>query len=198
MSDSSEITQLLQAARDGDRIALDRLFTEVYEPLRRLSRQQRRRWDGDYTLCTTALVHEAYLKLVRTDGADWRDRTHFFAVASRAMRQILVNYAERRTAQKRGGGVEVVPLDEVNPVSPDAAEELLALDEALQRLEAIEPRRCRVVECRFFAGLAIHETAEALGVSVATVKRDWALASAWLRREVSAELSLTSHPEDRW
>jgi RNA polymerase sigma factor (TIGR02999 family) len=194
MHENDEITVLLEAARDGDRAALDQLFARVYEPLRALSHQQRRRWEGDHTMNTTALVHEAYLKLVRHDGADWRDRAHFFAVASRAMRQILVNYAERRRAKKRGGGVEVVPLEEANPVSPEAAEELLVLDEALQRLESIEPRRCRVVECRFFAGLAIHETAEALGVSVATVKRDWTLASAWLRREVRDGLRLEPEP----
>jgi RNA polymerase sigma factor (TIGR02999 family) len=189
MSETGEITLLLDAARDGDRAALDQLFGLVYDQLRTLSHAQRGRWSGDHTLGTTALVHEAYLKLVRHEGADWRDRAHFFAVASRAMRQILVNYAERRRAQKRGGGAEVVPLDEANPVAPEAAEGLLALNQALERLERIDARRCRVVECRFFAGLAIHETAETLGISAATVKRDWALASAWLRREVGAELA---------
>jgi RNA polymerase sigma factor (TIGR02999 family) len=195
MHETEDIARLLAAVRRGDPGALNALFSRVYEPLLALSREHRRRWEGDFTLDTTALVHEAYLKLARHDAVDWKDRAHFFAVASSAMRQILVNYAERRRTQKRGGGVELVPLDEVNPVSPDVAEELLVLNDALSRLERIEPRRCRVVECRFFAGLAIHETAEALGVSEATVKRDWALASAWLRREVQLGLRIETEAE---
>jgi RNA polymerase sigma factor (TIGR02999 family) len=194
MVDSDEVTRLLGAVREGDRAALDELFSLVYEQLKALSHVQRLRWEGDHTLHTTALVHEAYLKMVRQEAGGWCDRAHFFAVASRAMRQVLVNYAERRCAEKRGGGAEMVSLDESNPVAPEAAEDLLALDEALHRLEQIDPRRCRVVEYRFFAGLAIGETAEVLGVSAATVKRDWTLASAWLRREVRAELSLLPEP----
>jgi RNA polymerase sigma factor (TIGR02999 family) len=183
-----QVTLLLRAVAAGDRQALDRLFDAVYGELKRLAHVQRRKWSGDYTLNTTALVHEAYLKLVRQDEVSWADRGHFYAVASRAMRQILVSYAERRCAAKRGGGADPLPLDEVNPVSPEAAGEILALDEALQRLASLEERQGRVVECRFFAGLPVRETAEVLGLSPATVKRDWALASAWLRREISVTL----------
>jgi RNA polymerase sigma factor (TIGR02999 family) len=185
MRQTDDITRLLAAVRGGDPAALDALFSLVYDQLRALSHARRAQWAGDYTLQTTALVHEVYLKLVDQDSMDWHGRAHFFAVASRAMRQVLVNYAEWRLAQKRGGGGVVVPLEEANPVAPEVADELLALDEALERLAGIDERRYRVVECRFFAGLTIDETAEALGVSSATVSRDWTVASAWLRREVT-------------
>jgi RNA polymerase sigma factor (TIGR02999 family) len=185
MARTDEITRLLAVARDGDPLALDELFSVVYDQLRALSRARRAHWVGDYTLQTTALVHEAYLKLVGAESVDWESRAHFFALASRAMRQILVTYAERRRTQKRGGSAVLVPLDEANPVAPEVAEELLALNEALERLAEIDERRHRVVEYRFFAGLTIDETAEVMGVSSATVSRDWTLASAWLRREVS-------------
>jgi RNA polymerase sigma factor (TIGR02999 family) len=182
---TDEITKLLAAARDGDPLVLGELFAVVYEQLRTLSRARRAHWVGDYTLQTTALVHEAYLKLLGAETVNWESRGHFFAVASQAMRQLLVTYAERRCAQKRGGGAVLVSLDEANPVAPEVAEELLALHEALERLARIDERRHRVVEYRFFAGLTIDETAEVMGVSSATVSRDWTLASAWLRREVS-------------
>jgi RNA polymerase sigma factor (TIGR02999 family) len=185
--DPVDITALLRAAGSGDRAAADRLFGEVYDQLRRGAEAQRRRWRGNETMNTTALVHEAYIKLVGGGSPGWRDREHFFAVAARAMRHVLVNYAERRRTAKRGGGVEPVPLDEANPVAEEAAEELLALHEALGRLERRNPRQGRVVECRFFVGLSIEETAEVLDVSAATVKRDWTLASAWLRREMAAD-----------
>lgn len=185
------VTRLLRAARDGDRHAIDDLFQSLYEELRNVARQQRRRWDGDYTLNTTALIHEAYLKLVDQEQADWRDRSHFYATAATAMRHILVNYAERQQAVKRGGQGTHVPLSEVerftgapNPVPPEIADELIALHGALERLEKLSERQCRVVECRFFAGLPIADTAAALGVSSATVKRDWTAASAWLHREL--------------
>jgi RNA polymerase sigma factor (TIGR02999 family) len=194
MDHADEVTRLLAVAREGDPTALDELFSLVYDQLRVLSHARRVQWQGDYTLQTTALVHEAYVKLVRQAGVGWQDRAHFFAVASRAMRQILVNYAERRRAQKRGGDALVIPLEDANPVAPEAAEDLLALNEALERLAAIDERRHRVVEYRFFAGLTIEETAEVLGVSNATVSRDWALASAWLRREVSAACFDTPAP----
>jgi RNA polymerase sigma factor (TIGR02999 family) len=196
MPTSGEITLLLESVRAGDRRALDELFAVVYHDLRQVAHGQRLRWDGDFTLQTTALVHEAYLKLAGSKASDWRNRAHFFAVASRAMRQILVNYAERRRAAKRGGPAESLPLDEVNPVAPEAAEELLALNEALGRLEAVSERQSRVVEHRFFGGLALRETAEVLGVSLATVKRDWALASAWLREEVRLALAPGPTPAD--
>lgn len=185
------ITGILRAARDGDREAVDGLFRNLYDELRAVARQQRGRWEGDHTLNTTALIHEAYLKLVDQEKADWRDRAHFYATAATAMRHILVNYAERRHAAKRGGGQPQIPLSAVadalggpNPVPAETAAEVLALHDALQRLERMSERQCRVVECRFFAGLPIPETAAALGVSPATVKRDWAAASAWLYREL--------------
>jgi RNA polymerase sigma factor (TIGR02999 family) len=144
---------------------------------------RQRRWAaGHETLNTTALVHEAYLKLVRRNDVDWSDRGHFFAVAATAMRHILADYAEKRRAAKRGGGRDDLLLDEVNPVSPEAAEDVLVLHNALSRLEEEHPRRARVVECRFYAGLDVEETATALRISPATVKRDWAFARVWLSR----------------
>jgi RNA polymerase sigma factor (TIGR02999 family) len=174
----AEITTRLQAAGRGDARALDDLFQVVYGELRSIARAHRRRWVGDHTLNTTALIHEAYLKLAGRDA--WEGRAHFYATAAKAMRQILVNYAERRRAAKRGGGAEELPLDGIVVATDDAAEDALALHEALQRLEAEKPRWCRVIECRFFGGMTIEETAEALGVSPATVKREWRLAGAWL------------------
>ena len=182
--DPGEVTVLLQQAAAGDRQALDSLFDSIYGELNRLARIQRSRWTGDETLNTTALVHEAYFKLVGADPSGWNDRAHFFAVASRAMRQVLVRYAERRIAAKRGGGAEVVSLDDANPVAPEMAEDILAMHEALDRLADLDERQSRVVEYRFFAGMSVPETAVLLGLSPATVKRDWAVASAWLRREM--------------
>jgi RNA polymerase sigma factor (TIGR02999 family) len=182
MEPSEEITAVLQAIRHGDRSGIDRLFAAVYEELHNVSHAQRLRWRGDETMNTTALVHEAYLKLIRQEEVEWEDRAHFFAVAATVMRHILVNYAERRLAAKRGGGAVHVPLEDANPVPAESAHELLALDGALQALSRANERQGRVVECRFFGGLGVEETAEALGVSRATVSRDWALASAWLRR----------------
>lgn len=191
-----EITRLLHRIRAGDPEATDRLFSVLYGELQRLARGQRGRWSGDYTLNTTALVHEAYLKLVDGKNVGWRDRAHFLSVSARAMRHILLNYAERQQAAKRGGHVTRLPLDSIepfqgaNPVSEEAAEEIIALHQALERLEQVSGRQARVVECRFFAGLPIRETAEVLGVSPATVKRDWTLASAWLFREINLSLEI--------
>jgi RNA polymerase sigma factor (TIGR02999 family) len=183
-----EINTLLRAAREGDRDALDRVFGIVYEELRGLAHVQRRRWHGDYTLETTALVHEAYLKLVDA-SADWNDRGHFMAVAAKAMRQILVNYAERRRAKKRGGGAEHASLEEWNPMSEETADEVLALNEALNKLSGVSERQAHVVEARFFGGLTIEDTATALKMSPATAKRDWALAKAWLHREIRLQMA---------
>jgi RNA polymerase sigma factor (TIGR02999 family) len=185
----ADITRLLQAARGGDRQALDELFPLVYEELRVLARNQRRRWHGDFTMNATAIVHEAYLKLVDQDAIASESRGHFFAVAAKAMRHILCNYARDRQRLKRGGGVEHVSiedgLDAMPPEIPDEhADELSALDAALRRLEKASDRRSQVVECRFFGGMSIEETASALGLSPATVKRDWAMARAWLYREM--------------
>lgn len=186
MTDAGDITGLLEQARDGDEAALDKLFEAVYRQLRAIAHNRRERWYLDDTLNTTALVHEAYLKLVRQENIHWRDRSHFFAAASRAMRHILINYAEKRRAAKRGGAQQPVSLED-NPIADDdTASELIALDQALKNLEQLEPRQARVVECRFFAGLPVPETAEVVGISEATVKRDWALARAYLRREIKA------------
>lgn len=182
MSSPANLTEVLQAVRGGDREAVDQLFHAVYHELEQIAHGQRLKWQGHETLNTTALVHEAYLKLVNQHEVEWRDRAHFYAVAATAMRHILINYAERRAAAKRGGGAAHVPLDEANPVPEAGADDLLALNQALDELGRIAERQSRVVECRFFGGLGIRETAEALGVSTATVERDWALASAWLRQ----------------
>jgi RNA polymerase sigma factor (TIGR02999 family) len=181
-----DITDLLHSWGSGDREAIERLFRLVYEELRRQAHLQLQRERPGHTLETGALVHEAYLKLVELDPSRWHDRRHFFAMAARAMRQVLVNYALMRNAEKRGGGRTALPLDDVVASVDARSDDLLALDEALGRLEAAEPRYVRVVECRLFAGLGIDETAAALDISPATVKRDWTLARAWLNRELSA------------
>lgn len=186
----STVTRLLGEVRGGDRHALGELFALVYDELQLLARRQRRRWNGDYTLNTTALVHEAYLKLVDQSRIGVESRAHFFALASRAMRHILCNYARAKRARKRGGDLERVPLDDQQvpagrAAPPDETSVLLAaLGDALRRLEELEPRRARVVECRFFGGMTVEETATALGVSPRTVKRDYAMAQAWLQREL--------------
>jgi RNA polymerase sigma factor (TIGR02999 family) len=181
-----DVTSVLQAVRSGDARAADELFSLVYGKLHQIARGQRCRWGGNETLNTTALVHEAYLRLVKQESADWESRAHFFAVAAKAMRQILINYAERQVAAKRGGGAVHVPLTDGVVMAPEAAEELLALHEALDGLARVHERSSRVIECRFFGGFGIRDTAETLGVSPATVERDWAFASAWLRREMGA------------
>lgn len=182
MAPATSITAVLHAVRSGDDRAVDRLFQITYDELQRIAHAQRVKVRGSETVNTTALVHEAYLKLVNQEAADWKDRAHFYAVAATAMRHILINYARRRLAAKRGGGAQHVSLDDANPVAPDAAEDLVALGTALDALAEFDARKAQVVECRFFAGLGVRETAEALGVSSSTVERDWAVASAWLRR----------------
>jgi RNA polymerase sigma factor (TIGR02999 family) len=190
MNDPVDVTSVLQAVRGGDARAADALFGVVYGELHQIARGQRLRWTGNDTLNTTALVHEAYLKLVKQEEADWESRAHFFAVAATAMRHILINYAERQVAAKRGGGAVHVPVDDADLVAPEAAEELLALNEALHQLARVHERSSRVVECRFFGGFGVRETAETLSVSPATVERDWAFASAWLRRALSGSREL--------
>ena len=185
MDSRGEVTRLLVAVKQGDRDALNKLIPLVYEELRRIAHRQLRNEGSDRTLTTTALVHEAYLKLFAGSPLDWQSRAHFFAISARAMRRVLVNYAVSRKAQKRGGGQPKVSLDEAMVMADERSEDLLALDEALQQLEAIDARHGRVVECLFFGGLSIAETAEVLEVSPATVKRDWNMARAWLNRELS-------------
>lgn len=177
---TDEVTRLLDELRRGEPVG-DELFASVYEALRRIARSHRARWHGNDTLNTTALVHEAYLKLA---GGDYENRAHFLAVAAKAMRHLLISYAERQAAQKRGGGQADLSLDEALFVPEGRTEELLALEEALTRLEQVDPRAAEVVECRFFAGLDAEETAEALGISRRTVTRDWGAARAWLYGEL--------------
>ena len=177
-----DVTQLLQQWQAGDAAAVDQLMPLVYDELRRLAHHHLKGERSGHTLSTTALVHEAYLNMIGQAPAPWQDRTHFFAIASRVMRRVLIWYARKRNAAKRGGGQANVALDEEAVLSDDRLEELLALNHALERLEAMDPRLCRVVECRYFGGLSIPETAEVLAISPATVKRDWQTARAWLRR----------------
>ncbi len=185
MSVTQDVTQLLIAATDGKTDALARLMPIVYDELHRIAQIHMRGERSGHTMSATALVHEAYMKLVDLNRIQWQNRAHFFAMSSRAMRRILVNYAHQRRAQKRGGDRRRVTLDEALILSEEYGEDIIALDEALNRLSALNERHSQVVECRFFAGMNIDETAEALGISVATVKRDWNLARAWLNRELS-------------
>jgi RNA polymerase sigma factor (TIGR02999 family) len=195
VSQQDEVTRLLDALQHGDRAALDRLVPLVYEELRALAHGQRQRWQGDHTLDTTALIHEAYLKLVDQSRVSWESRAHFLATAAKAMRHILINYARDRRAQKRGGDQPKLSLEELSEgmegtavLSDDRAELLIALDAALTKLEHVNERQSRIVECRFFGGLTIEETAAALGISTASVSRGWALAQVRLFQDVQREL----------
>ena len=187
IDETGDVTRLLAALGSGDSAAFDQLFPLVYEELRRIAHRQLRGERTGHTLGTTDLVHEAYFALVGINQIGWSGRAHFLAVAARAMRRILINYATARNAQKRGGGArEQTTLDVDGLPAVMADEQILALDDALKRLEVRNDRYGRVVECRFFAGMSIEETAEALRISPATVKRDWLLARAWLQRELRA------------
>ena len=180
------VTQLLEQLADGRTEAFDELFPEVVNSLRGIAHRQLEGERADHTLNTTALVHEAYIKLVDGDQKTWQNRAHFFAVAARAMRQVLIGYARARNAQKRGGGAPHITLDENRaPMGSQQLDELISISDALDRLEARNPRHVRVVECRFFAGLTVDETAEALGLARVTVVRDWRTARAWLRHELA-------------
>jgi RNA polymerase sigma factor (TIGR02999 family) len=184
-SERQAITDALAAARSGGPDALDRLFPLVYEQLHRLAHRQLGLEGSGHTLSTTALVHEVYLKLAGQADAPWQERAYFFAVAARAMRRILVDHARRHQAARRGGKAQKwIALDEVEIAVTERAAEIVALDEALQRLAALDSRQAKVVECRYFAGLTETETAEALGVSVRTVAREWLTAKGWLYQEL--------------
>jgi RNA polymerase sigma-70 factor (ECF subfamily) len=187
MTESDDVTRLLARASDGDRDAVSRLIPILYDELHRIAHSRMRGERVGHTLGTTALVHEAYLELAGIDRMTWRDRAHFLAVAARAMRRVLIDHAVARGAQKREGERIAVPLEDVADfllLSNQHMDELLSLDDALERLFAVSERQCRVVECRFFAGMSVEETAEALHTSPATVKRDWTVARAWLHREL--------------
>ena len=171
-------------AGTGSAAQLDDVFPAIYEELRRVAHRQLRGERTEHTLGTTALVHEAYLELLKLDRIRWHGRAYVLAAASQAMRRVLIDYAVSRRAQKRGGGMATVPLDDAFAMAVSRGDELLALDEALDRLALVNERYGRVVECRFFGGMSVEDTAQALGTSPATVKRDWTLARAWLNREL--------------
>jgi RNA polymerase sigma factor (TIGR02999 family) len=194
------VTQLLAQWRDGDERAFAQLSTLMYEELRQLAQRHLRRERSDHTIQKTALVNEAFVRLVGQQSVDWQSRAHFIGLASKLMRRVLVDYARARLADKRGGGAGVLSLDEMAAPEPDEApdttptalqhldahtqEEVSAIDQALQRLEQIDARQAQIVEMRYFGGLTVEQTAEAIGISAATVKREWTLARAWLRREL--------------
>ncbi|MEO0421811.1 MAG: ECF-type sigma factor [Pseudomonadota bacterium] len=184
MAQEPSPTQLLAAYQAGEREALPQLFEQVYDALYGMARRQRAQWHGDHTVSATALVNEAYLKLIDQTRATYRDRAHFLAVAAQAMRHILIDYARRRQAVRRGGDLERTELDEVFDLSEQRVDELLDLQEALEQLTQLQPRQAKVVECRLFGGMQVEETAQALGLSKATVKRDWAAAQALLYRHL--------------
>jgi len=193
MSDAGEVTELLIAARSGERTALDGLFEMVYQELHALAHRQLASGGSGQTLGTTALVHEAYLKLVDAARVEYRDRRHFFALAARAMRQIVIDYARQAQARKRGGGMVRVVLDPsrvANGNPGTSAVELVALDEALTALEGLNERLARIVELRFFGGLSVEETGEVLELSPRTVKRDWRKARAFLFRALGGAATL--------
>jgi RNA polymerase sigma factor (TIGR02999 family) len=185
ISTPEEITQLLIAWNQGDQRARDELMPLIYNELRRLARSHLRRERVNHTLQPTALVHEAFLRLIDQSQVNWQNRAHFFGAAARLMRQILINHAEARRAAKRGGEAERISLNDVDQFTVEQGLDLEALDEALKRLEQIDPPQSRIVELRYFSGLTIEEIAEVMGISPATVKREWSTARAWLRRELS-------------
>jgi|ERR1041385_2216748 RNA polymerase sigma factor (TIGR02999 family) len=179
-----DITRLLHAWSDGDKASLDKLIPIVYEELRRQASRYLRRENAGHTLQTTALVNEAYVRLVDQGNVRWQNRAHFFGIAAQLMRRILVDHARAKLSAKRGGGGVRITLEDDLASQKARDVELLALDEALTKLAQLDEQQAKVVELRFFSGLNVKETAEALGISPATVKRDWSVAKAWLRREI--------------
>ena len=188
MSTASDVTSLVIDIRSGDTDAIHRVFPLVYDELRRIAHIHLAAERPDHTLSTTALVHEAYLKLIDQSRAKWQDRVHFCAIASTAMRRILIDYARHRNALKRGGAVEPLRLDDIEIALEDSASTLLAIDHALDRLAEMDERSAKVVEHRFFGGLTEEEIAEVMQVSVRTVRRDWVKARAWLHKEMDPNI----------
>ena len=184
---TTSVTEMLVRARTGDSAALADVFPLIYDELRRLAQRQLRREPDGHTLSPTALVHEAYMRLIDYTRTEWANRAHFMAVASTAMRRILVDHARGHRSLKRGGALKRVSIDSIELGAEERAELLVAIDEALDRLKQVEPRQAQVVECRFFGGMTEEETAEALGIGLRTAKRDWAKAKAWLHREIGVE-----------
>ncbi len=185
MEEPGEVTRLLDVANNGDPDALRSALALVYGRLRELAHWQLAGEAAGHTLETDGLVSEAFIRLLGVERVEWRDRQHLLAISARMMRRVLIDYADRRRAVKRGGDVTMVPFDDVLQPVDQHVDEIRALGEALRRLETINPRHSQVVECRFFAGLSVEETAEALEISPATVKRDWQVARAWLNRELA-------------
>jgi RNA polymerase sigma factor (TIGR02999 family) len=179
------ITRLLDRWRRGDREAGDRLMELVYGQLHRIAAREMRREHGEHTLQTTAILHEAYLRICKTDPINWRDRAHFYAVAAQQLRRVLVDHARRQHSEKRGGGIPPLSLFDSDGPTLLIDERILSVNEALTRLESLDARAAKIVELRFFGGLSEAETAEALGISVATLKRDWDFAKAWLAGQLS-------------
>jgi RNA polymerase sigma factor (TIGR02999 family) len=184
-----DVTKLLRQLRSGDRESAERLIAAVYGELRQVAARAMRQERPGHTLQPTALVNEAFLRLAGQSGVEWQDRAHFFGVAARVMREILVDYARKHSAAKRGGGQRIT-LDDTLLISHDRLDEVVACDQVLGRLEAMDPRQGRIVELRFFAGLSVEEVAEVMQISTPTVKREWASAKAWLHRELTQESSL--------
>ena len=190
LGSSNPVTELLIRWRGGDRAALEELMPLVYDELRRLARHYLQMERIDHTLQSTALVHEAYLRLAGENAPQWQNRAHFFGIAARLMRQILVEHARGHRAAKRGGGACTLTLDEAVALPHRVDVDLLALDEALKDLAKLDEQQSRIVELRFFAGLTIEDTSEVMGISPATVKRDWTSARAWLYREIDRSARL--------
>jgi RNA polymerase sigma-70 factor, ECF subfamily len=187
MDSQPELTQLLLDWSTGNKDALERLMPLVYDELHRLAQRYMRRERIEHTLQTSALLNEAYLRLIDQKRVSWQNRAHFFAIAAGMMRRILVDHSRRRAYAKRGGEQQRIDLDEVAVVADSKASDVLALDEALKRLEAVDEQQSRIVDLRFFGGLTIEETAEVLGISHSTVEREWSMARAWLRREMNQQ-----------
>jgi RNA polymerase sigma factor, TIGR02999 family len=186
VTETPNITQMLREWHDGNAGVMDKLLPHIYQELHRQAAAFLRRERGNHTLQTTALVHEAYLKLVDQQGVEWQSRSHFFAIASQAMRRILVDYAKNRHREKRGGKAEDLSLEEAFLATADETNiDLIALDEAMTRLAGLDPQQEKIVELRYFGGLSLNEAAEMLGVSRATAARDWQVAKAWLHREMT-------------